>query len=76
MITTIAHFLSACSFFIALLHLLVWKAKMRIWIPVAASAVLVVVLIGWCILNSWDSGDEGSEGVPIDDEPEANQNTN
>jgi purine-cytosine permease-like protein len=56
--TTIGYFLSACSFFIALLLLSFWKAEMGIWIPVAASAALVIVLIGWCILNSWDSGDE------------------
>jgi membrane-bound acyltransferase YfiQ involved in biofilm formation len=64
MITTIAHFLSACSFFIALLHLLVWKAKMTIWIPVAACAVLVIILVLWCITNSWDSSEEKLEEVP------------
>ncbi|KAI0293524.1 hypothetical protein BC826DRAFT_910535, partial [Russula brevipes] len=52
---------SACSFFIALLLLSFWKAKMRIWIPVAASAVLVIILILWCITNSWDSSEEKAE---------------
>ncbi|KAI0293521.1 hypothetical protein BC826DRAFT_374000 [Russula brevipes] len=54
---------SACSFFTALLLLSFWRAKMRIWIPVAASAVLVIILILWCITNSWDSSEEKSEEV-------------
>ncbi|KAI0293045.1 hypothetical protein BC826DRAFT_1143101 [Russula brevipes] len=56
---------SVCSFFIAVLISSFWKAKKNTWIAVAVSASLVAALIFWCIVNSWDSDDRGSED-PID----------
>jgi hypothetical protein len=60
---------SVCAFFVALLLFSFQKMRKAICISVGIAAGVVTVLICWCIINSWDSGDEDSENDElIDDE--------
>jgi hypothetical protein len=57
------------TFFVALLLFSFQKTKPSIQIPVGVVACIVTVLIFWCIINSWDSGDDDLEDDKlIDDE--------
>ena len=62
---------SVCAFFVALLLFSFQKMKKAICISVGIAGGVVTVLIFWCIINSWDSGNEDSENDElIDDEYE------
>jgi heme O synthase-like polyprenyltransferase len=56
-----------CAFFVALLLFSFQKMKRAICISVGTAAGVVTVLICWCIINSWDSGDEDSENDELID---------
>jgi hypothetical protein len=58
---------SVCAFFAALLLFSCQNMRRSIRVSVGLAAGIVAVLIFWCIVNSWDSGDGHSENDDLID---------
>jgi di/tricarboxylate transporter len=61
-------FPSVCTFFVALLFFSFQGTTTSIRVSVGVTAGIVSVLIFWCIVNSWDSGERDSEDYELIDE--------